>query len=446
MIFNLLLIGNFQQENVYADYDVSTIKIIEVKGVINNVTARYINRSIHESSAEKKQLIIITLDTPGGAYDSTRKIVEDILASKVPIVSYVYPSGAQAASAGTFILSASHIAAMAPTTNMGAATPVTLQGEDLPDTLKSKASQDAAALLRELGKARKRNIEALEATIFDSKAYSSTESIENNLIDFIADDVPELIKSINGMEITIDSQSTKLKSINPKIETSKMTLQENFLNFLADPNILFVLLILGALLIFVEFIFTGLIVPGIAGAIFLVLAFLGSTNLPVNFIGLGFLILAAVLMYVEFSAPGIGIAAFGSISSFLIGGILLFGNHNIPFLPGAVEPSPFLNSHINIWILISSGILLVIPTTWTIWDIKRAQKSKKHLVRNIDLSGETGVAKTILDPRGTVLVQSELWSAETDNNQTIEKDSNIIVSDVDGLTLKVFKSDNDDII
>ena len=215
---------------------------------------------------------------------------------------------------------------------------------------------------------------------------------------------------------------------------------------MADPNILFVLLILGALLIFVEFIFTGLIVPGIAGAIFLVLAFLGSTNLPVNFIGLGFLILAAVLMYVEFSAPGIGIAAFGSISSFLIGGILLFGNHNIPFLPGAVEPSPFLNSHINIWILISSGILLVIPTTWTIWDIKRAQKSKKHLVRNIDLSGETGVAKTILDPRGTVLVQSELWSAETDNNQTIEKDSNIIVSDVDGLTLKVFKSDNDDII
>ena len=243
MIFNLLLIGNFQQENVYADYDVSNIKIIEVKGVINNVTARYINRSIHESSAEKKQLIIITLDTPGGAYDSTRKIVEDILASKVPIVSYVYPSGAQAASAGTFILSASHIAAMAPTTNMGAATPVTLQGEDLPDTLKSKASQDAAALLRELGKARKRNIEALEATIFDSKAYSSTESIENNLIDFIADDVPELIKSINGMEITIDSQSTNLKSINPKIETSKMTLQENFLNFLADPNILFVLLI-----------------------------------------------------------------------------------------------------------------------------------------------------------------------------------------------------------
>ena len=153
-----------------------------MKGVINNVTARYIHRSIEQSSVENNELIIITLDTPGGAYDSTRKIVESILASKIPIVSYVYPPGAQAASAGTFILSASHIAVMAPTTNMGAATPVSIQGEDLPETLKSKASQDAAALLRELGKARQRNIDALEATIFDSKAYSSTESIENNLI------------------------------------------------------------------------------------------------------------------------------------------------------------------------------------------------------------------------------------------------------------------------
>ena len=301
-----------------------------MKGVINNVTARYIHRNIEQSSAENNELIIITLDTPGGAYDSTRKIVESILASKIPIVSYVYPPGAQAASAGTFILSASHIAVMAPTTNMGAATPVSIQGEDLPETLKSKASQDAAALLRELGKARQRNIDALEATIFDSKAYSSTESIENNLIDFIATDIPELIKALDGRNIDIQSEPTKLKSVNPTISTSKMTVQENFLNFLANPNILFILLILGVLLIFVEFIFTGLVVPGVAGAIFLALAFLGSTNLPINFVGLAFLILAGVLIYVEFSAPGIGIAAFGSITSFLIGGILLFGNHNIP--------------------------------------------------------------------------------------------------------------------
>ena len=377
-----------------------------MKGVINNVTARYIHRSIEQSSVENNELIIITLDTPGGAYDSTRKIVENILASKIPIVSYVYPPGAQAASAGTFILSASHIAVMAPTTNMGAATPVSIQGEDLPETLKSKASQDAAALLRELGKARQRNIDALEATIFDSKAYSSTESIENNLIDFIASDIPELIKAQDGRNIDIQSEPTKLKSVNPTISTSKMTVQENFLNFLANPNILFILLILGVLLIFVEFIFTGLVVPGVAGAIFLALAFLGSTNLPINFVGLAFLILAGVLIYVEFSAPGIGIAAFGSITSFLIGGILLFGNHNIPFLPGTAESSPFLNVHINAWVLIISAIFLVIPTSWAIWDIKRAQKTKKHFVSNIDLSGQIGVTKTILNPRGTVLLQS----------------------------------------
>ena len=333
---------------------------------------------------------------------------------------------------------------MAPTTNMGAATPVSIQGEDLPETLKSKASQDAAALLRELGKARQRNIDALEATIFDSKAYSSTESIENNLIDFIAADIPELIKSLDGRNIDIQSEPTKLKSVNPTISTSKMTVQENFLNFLANPNILFILLILGALLIFVEFIFTGLVVPGVAGAIFLALAFLGSTNLPINFVGLAFLILAGVLIYVEFSAPGIGIAAFGSITSFLIGGILLFGNHNIPFLPGTAESSPFLNVHINAWVLIISAIFLVIPTSWAIWDIKRAQKTKKHFVSNIDLSGQIGVTKTILNPRGTVLLQSELWSAESDNNQTIEKNSEIIVSDIEGLTLKVFKPDNND--
>ena len=433
-----------QTNYAYADYEVSNVKIIEVKGVINNVTARYIHRSIEQSSVENNDLIIITLDTPGGAYDSTRKIVENILASKIPIVSYVYPPGAQAASAGTFILSASHIAVMAPTTNMGAATPVSIQGDDLPETLKSKASQDAAALLRELGKTRQRNIDALEATIFDSKAYSSTESIENNLIDFIATDIPELIKSLDGRNIDIQSEPTKLKSVNPTISTSKMTVQENFLNFLANPNILFILLILGVLLIFVEFIFTGLVVPGVAGAIFLALAFLGSTNLPINFVGLAFLILAGVLIYVEFSAPGIGIAAFGSITSFLIGGILLFGNHNIPFLPGTAESSPFLNVHINAWVLIISAIFLVIPTSWAIWDIKRAQKTKKHFVSNIDLSGQIGVTKTILNPRGTVLLQSELWSAESDNNQTIEKNSEIIVSDIEGLTLKVFKPDNDD--
>ena len=335
---------------------------------------------------------------------------------------------------------------MAPTTNMGAATPVSIQGEDLPETLKSKASEDAAALLRELGKARKRNIDALEATIFDSKAYSSTESIENNLIDFIADDIPELIKAVNGLEVEIESKKTKLNNIDPKIETLKMTIQEHFLNFLVNPNILFILLILGALLIFVEFIFTGLIVPGVAGAMFLVLAFLGFTNLPVNYVGLGFLILAAILMYVEFSAPGLGIAAFGSITSFLVGGILLFGNHNIPFLPGAAESSPFLNIHINGWVLIASTIILVIPTAWTIWDIKKAQKVKRYIIKNSNLAGQIGVAKTILNPRGTVLVQSELWSAESDNNQIIAKDSNIIVNEIEGLTLKVFKSDNDDII
>ena len=422
------------------------IKIVEVKGIINNVTARYIKRCIEQSSAGNNQLIIITLDTPGGSYEATREIVETILSSKIPIVSYVYPAGAQAASAGTFILSASHIAAMAPTTNMGAATPVSIQGEDLPETLKSKASEDAAALLRELGKARKRNIDALEATIFDSKAYSSTESIENNLIDFIADDIPELIKAVNGLEVEIESKKTKLNNIDPKIETLKMTIQEHFLNFLVNPNILFILLILGALLIFVEFIFTGLIVPGVAGAMFLVLAFLGFTNLPVNYVGLGFLILAAILMYVEFSAPGLGIAAFGSITSFLVGGILLFGNHNIPFLPGAAESSPFLNIHINGWVLIASTIILVIPTAWAIWDIKKAQKAKRYIIKNSNLAGQIGVAKTILNPRGTVLVQSELWSAESDNNQIIAKDSNIIVNEIEGLTLKVFKSDNDDII
>ena len=422
------------------------IKIVEVKGIINNVTARYIKRCIEQSSAGNNQLIIITLDTPGGSYEATREIVETILSSKIPIVSYVYPAGARATSAGTFILSASHIAAMAPTTNMGAATPVSIQGEDLPETLKSKASEDAAALLRELGKARKRNIDALEATIFDSKAYSSTESIENNLIDFIADDIPELIKAVNGLEVEIESKKTKLNNIDPKIETLKMTIQEHFLNFLVNPNILFILLILGALLIFVEFIFTGLIVPGVAGAMFLVLAFLGFTNLPVNYVGLGFLILAAILMYVEFSAPGLGIAAFGSITSFLVGGILLFGNHNIPFLPGAAESSPFLNIHINGWVLIASTIILVIPTAWAIWDIKKAQKAKRYIIKNSNLAGQIGVAKTILNPRGTVLVQSELWSAESDNNQIIAKDSNIIVNEIEGLTLKVFKSDNDDII
>lgn len=441
-----MILGYSSTSTISADFQIAQIKIVPVNGIINSITAKYIERIISESHAENKELIVITLNTPGGSYEATRKIVEAILSSKVPIVSYVYPSGAQAASAGTFILSASHIAAMAPTTNMGAATPVSIGGDELPETLKSKTSQDAAALLRELAKIRDRNIEALEATIFNSKAYSSTESLQNNLIDFIVTDIDDLIQSIDEHKVTLNSKATILKISNPKIETIGMTVQEHFLNFLAQPNITFILLSLGALLIFVEFIFPGLIVPGVAGAIFLALAFLGFNNLPVNYVGIGLMGLSVILMYAEFSAPGISIAGFGSITSFLIGGILLFGNHSISFLPGAAEPSPFLNVQVDLWILILATLILAIPAILAIWDIKKAQKFKPNLVKNIDFLGQPGIAKTILNPKGAVLFQGELWSAESDNNQIIEQNSNIVISDVDGLTLKVFKADKDDII
>ena len=266
--------------------------VAEVDGMINPVTQRFISRAIERGEEGGAEIVVIKLDTPGGLLDSTRKIVEDLLGADVPTAVYVHPPGAHAASAGTFIAAAANFAVMAPGTNIGAAAPVGAGGEDIPDTLASKVVEDTAALMRTIAETRDRNSEALEATVREAKAYDAQQAVDLDVVDFMADDVGHLLQQIHGAEVsvaygvrTLDTRDLALKEIN-------MNLIEKFLFFLADPNVSFLLLSLGGLGLVIELFNPGLIVPGVVGAILLLLAFVSLGNLPVNWAAVGFIGLA----------------------------------------------------------------------------------------------------------------------------------------------------------
>ena len=273
--------------------------LIEIDGAIQPVTARFLSGSMETATEEGAQLLIVRLDTPGGLFDSTRDIVESILSSRIPIVVYVAPTGSHAASAGTFIAAAAHVAAMAPVTNIGAASPVSGSGQDLPETLKSKATQDAAAFMRDIAKARGRNSEALEETVLSARSYSATEALDNNIIDLIAGDMDDLLAQLGGRTVQLDEGSIVLRTADLEVRSIQPTLLERFLGVIGNPNVAFLLLSVGTVLVFIETLAPGLLVPGITGGILLALAFVAMGNLPVNIAGIGLIFLSMALFYLE---------------------------------------------------------------------------------------------------------------------------------------------------
>ena len=407
--------------------------LITIDGTIDEPAASHLARALNDAHEKGARLVIVRLDTPGGLYSSTREMVELLLTSPIPVAVYVSPPGAQAASAGTFVTAAAHVAAMAPGTNIGAASPVGGGGEDLPETLRSKASQDAAAFIRSIADERGRNRDVLERTVLSALSLSSSEALDENVIDLVASDVPDLLEKMNGMEVTVGGSVVTLDTTGISVSELHQTPLERFLGFLANPNVAFVLLTIGGIGILVELISPGLIVPGVVGIIALALAFTAIANLPVNWVGLGLILLAMLLFYLETMAPGLGVFGISAAISFIVGAFLLFGGFGAPPIP---EPS----FRVNLWIIGVLSAFLAVSLALFLRENRRVKALDAHTGPAV-LVGETGVVVTTLNPRGTVRLHSESWSAESDSGEPIQQGEEVIVSDVEGLTLKVFKAD-----
>jgi membrane-bound serine protease (ClpP class) len=407
--------------------------VIKLDGIISPVTDRFLARSLDEARDNGATVVIVELDTPGGLLDSTRNMVNTIFASQVPVIVYVAPGGARAASAGTFITAAGHIAAMAPGTNIGAASPISGSGEDIPDTLEEKIFQDTAAFMRSIAERRERPSEPLEATVLEAKAYSAEEALELGIVDLLAGSTSELLELVDGRTVTVETDTGEhtvvLETRELAQETINMGLFDTILSFIADPNVSFLLLSIGSLGILAEILSPGLFFPGITGVVALVLAFAGLGNLPVNWAAVALILLAVALTIAEVNIAGFGVLGVGAIVSYILGGILLFAHFG--------TPSPTLpDIRVNPWVLgVAAGLVATVGGGLLVAMVdsrRRSGGSETH-----HLMGVTGVSVTALDPEGTVHIQGEDWTASAQGSKRIDDGQQVVVTAVEGLILTV---------
>ena len=423
-----------------------TVLTVRVEDAINEVKARFIARAVERASENRAELLVIELDTPGGLYGSTRDIVESLLESDVPVVVYVSPRGAQAGSAGTFITAAAHIAVMAPGSNIGAATPVSGGGKDLGETLADKVTNDAAALIRSIADERGRNADALEETVRTAASYTANEALEANIIDLLADNLSHLLTQIDGRTVVTATGEWTLDVKDADVEQVKMQWRERFVNFIANPNIAFLLLILGGLGLIFELMTPGLIGPGVVGGICLLLAFLALGNLPFNWAGIAFIGLAAVLAILEVFISGFGALGVGAVVSLVVGGLLLFGGFG-SF--GGGIPVNFPEVAVSLWVLGSVAGVLATGAAYIAFEAIRSRRGSRLApatgsIGDSDgrsetshLIGQLGVVTSALQPRGIVALSDETWSAASSDGMYVPIGRQVRVTGSAGLLVTV---------
>lgn len=410
------------------------IHIMEVRGVINPPVVIYIQRALEEAATQNARLVVIQIDTPGGLDTSTREITQAILASPVPVAVYVTPAGARAASAGLFILTASNIAAMAPSTNTGAAHPVGLGGEEMDSVMADKVTNDAAATIRSLATLRGRNVEWIEQAVRESVSVTGEEALELNVIDFLARDLNHLLEQVQGQVITTAAGEVTLDVVNaPRVE-APMNFAEQLLHVISTPDIAFILLSVGTIGLIAEMYNPGAAIPGITGVISLIFAFFALGNLPTNWAGVAFIVLAIGLLFAELNTDGSGVLGTGATISFLLGGLLLFRPLRAvsPTLP-ELQVSP--------WILISSTILFGGVVLLVITQLARTRKAPL-LTGAEQYLGRSAIAYQELAPRGRVRFENQLWNAEVRSGQQVPAGQPVRIVGVDGVTLFVEPTDH----
>jgi len=405
-----------------------TVISLKIDGSINPASADFIHNGIEKATREKAECIIIHLNTPGGLLKSTRVIVSDILESPIPVIVYVSPGGAHAGSAGVFVTLAAHIAAMAPGTNIGAAHPVALQNQ-LDSTMNEKATNDAAAFIRTIAVKRHRNIEWAENAVRKSFSYSETEALEDSAIDLIAKDEKELLAKIDGKMVDLTSGTKTLHTSNATIKEHKMSVWEKLLDIISDPNIAYILFLLGMYGLIFELYNPGAILPGIVGVIALILALYSMHTLPINYAGLALIIFAVILFLLEIKIVSHGLLAIGGVISLLLGSMMLIkSNSSLEMVK--------ISRGVIIGATIVSALFFVFVVGFGI----RAQRRK--VVTGIEgLVGDTGEVIETLSPVGKVKVQGELWNAESLAG-TIDKGDKVRIKEMKNLKLFVEKINN----
>jgi membrane-bound serine protease (ClpP class) len=403
--------------------------VLTISGAITPAMQAYLARGIQSAEQNGADVVILQLNTPGGGLDPMQKMAQDIRASRVPVVVYVSPRGAWAASAGTVITLAGHAAAMAPETAIGAASPVGSQGADLSTTEQTKVKEAMKALVRSYTERRGAEATALaESTIESAIAVSSTEALKAHLVDFIANDLTDLLNQLDGFTVQMADGPHTLHTSGAVTETLAMSLIEQLLQLLVDPNFVFILLSVGVQAILIELSSPGGWVAGFVGMVCLALAAYGLGILPVNWFGLAFLIIAFVLFIVDIKAATHGGLTAAGIGSFIVGALVLFNSPGTPQFQRVSLPLVIL-------VAIVIGISFAIIVGFAL----RAMK-KPVLTGQEGMRGHTGFARTDINPSGQVQSGAELWTAELAEGQgRIRKGEKVEVVKVEGLTLKVRK-------
>lgn len=401
------------------------IFIIEVDGIINPATAKFITESIDQATENGAQCLIIQLDTPGGLMESMRSIVKKMLTASIPVIVYVSPSGARAASAGVFITMAAHIAVMAPGTHIGAAHPVSLGEGKESKTMSEKIVNDTVSYIKTIAKTRGRNIDWGEKAVRKSVSITEEEALKLNVIDFVSPDIPDLLTKIDGKVIKFDGMTRTLltKGIQPK--SLQMSWRYRLLDIISNPSIAYILLMLGIYGIFFELSNPGAILPGVVGGIFLILAFYALQMLPISFAGLALILFAIILFIAEIKVVSHGLLSVGGVISLFLGSLMLIES-----------PTDYMRISLSVIIpaVLVSAAFFIFAVTMAI----RARLAKPTTGME-GLIGEIGTAVTPIAPEGKASIHGEFWNVFSDH--TIQSGDKVQVVEVVNLKLKVKKID-----
>jgi membrane-bound serine protease (ClpP class) len=399
------------------------LKIV-VDDTIQPVTQEYISRAIDEAQRHNDQAVLIELNTPGGLVDSTRKIIDKITSSQVPVIVYVAPGGSRAGSAGIFILEAADVAAMAPGTNAGAAHPVLIGplAPKVDDEMKRKIENDTAALMRSVASKRGRNVAVAESAVLESKSFTEQEALSQHLIDYVAPSQDDLFRQMSGKSFKrFNGQEVTLNLSGQPVVPFGMTLKEHILGYLMDPNVSFILLAIGALALYAEFNHPGAVIPGTVGVVFILIAAFALNLLPTRFAALVLILGAFSLFAAEAKFASHGVLTIGGIVLLTLGGLLLVD-------------SPIPEMRVHLLTALAVSIPLGVITAFLMSIALKARRNKK--VSGAEgLIGEMGIAQTSLSPRGKVFVHGELWDAVASSGVSIGQ--SVVVRRVDGLLLEV---------
>jgi len=401
------------------------VAMIDLDGAITPVTARLLTAAIERAQAERAQALIVQLNTPGGLERSMRSMAQAILNAKIPVIVYVAPTGARAASAGVFITMAAHVAAMAPATNIGAAHPVTIGGGDTGKEMGKKIENDAAAFARSLAAERGRNVEWAEKAVRASVSVTEREAVKLKVVDLVADSVPDLLAKVDGRTVKTARGPVTLATRDAPVKLIEVRFRDRFLALITDPNIAYILMMIGMLGIFFELQNPGVVLPGVIGGISLILAFFAFQSLPINWAGVLLILFGVALLIAEIKIVSHGVLTAGGVVAMVLGSFMLYDAPEVGFRVSwtVILPTVGATAGLVVW-AVSAGMRAM---------MRRPATGAAGMI------GRVVVARSALGPEGQVQVDGEIWRAVSEGG-AIPAGEKVRVMAVDGLTLKVSRA------